>query len=410
MNCQRIRAALVISSAFTGHVLELENFTDMREHTSADWDARDQRVLEDQRVAYDDMREKCPVAYSDLLHWSLFRHEDIVDVLEDPTTFSSASRHLAVPNGMDPPEHTHYRRALESVFASERIAAFEKDCQQIAEGLMQYLSGQEDVEIMADYAQPCSHKSLCAFLGWPQSNWEYLRGWTHGNQEAAFAQNREAGAALAFSFTEFVKRELQARRESGVQTKDDLFGQLMATEVEGTLLSDEEIISVVRNWAAGHGTVAASVGIIVAHLAEYPDLQQQLRSDPTLLPSAIDEILRVNGPLVANRRKATRDVEIGGRTISAEEDISLIWIAADRDERVFTDPYEVDLDRDPTQNLLFGHGIHDCVGAPLARLEMLVGIRTLLARTSTFVRNESAPVLLAIYPGNGFQELHVRLR
>lgn len=381
----------------------------MREHPLADWDPRDQRVLEHQRTIYDEMRERCPVAYSDFLHWSLFRHQDIVAVLAEPEVFSSASHHLAVPNGMDPPEHTRYRQALEPAFTPERMEALEPACHQLAGTLMQGLLAHNDVEVMVDYAQPFSLKTLCIFMGWPEEDWEFLRGWTHGSQRVAFAQNREAGAALAYSFGEFVKRGLQTRRDSSVETDDDLLSRLMATEVAGNALSDEEIISLLRNWTAGHGTVAAALGILIACLADDVALQHRMRADPALLPAAIDEILRANGPLVANRRTTTRDVEIEGRTIHAGDRLSLMWIAANRDARVFADPDEICLARDQAPNLLFGHGIHDCLGAPLARLELQVALETLLAQTEIFTRNDAAPVSRAVYPSNGFQELHLRL-
>lgn len=104
----------------------------MSDRPVSDWDPRDDAVLHDQRRAYDEMRERCPVAHSDFLDWSLFRHADVVNVLADPKTYSSASRHRAIPNGMDPPEHTLYRRALEPYFTPERMAAFEPHCRRIA--------------------------------------------------------------------------------------------------------------------------------------------------------------------------------------------------------------------------------------------------------------------------------------
>ena len=132
-------------------------------------------------------------------------------------------------------------------------------------------------------------------------------------------------------------------------------------------------MSILRNWTVGEvGTISAAVGILVHFLAEHPDLQQQLRDRPSLLPTAIDEILRIHGPLVANRRITTRPVEIGGRKLDAGERISLIWVAANRDGRVFEDADAFRLDRDPAQNLLYGMGIHVCPGASLASLELRV--------------------------------------
>ena len=108
----------------------------MSDTVHEDWDPRDRSVQEDQRRAYDDMRERCPVAYSEFMGWSLFRHQDVADVLADPETYSSASRHVAIPNGMDPPVHGRYRDALAPHFGADRMAALEPRCHAIAADLL----------------------------------------------------------------------------------------------------------------------------------------------------------------------------------------------------------------------------------------------------------------------------------
>ncbi len=385
----------------------------MSNHPTPDWDPRDVSVFGDQRRAYDEMRERCPVAYSDFLDWSLFRHQDIVSVLADPETYSSASKHRAVPNGMDPPEHTRYRRVLEPYFRPEQMMALEPRCRRIAVDLVQALfarDGRDEVEFITEFAHPFSFKTLCTFLGWSPEIWEKLRGWTHGNQEVALSRGREAGAALAREFAGYVTEALRVRREAGVDASNDLISNLMVTPVEGAALNDEDIVSLLRNWTAGHGTVAAALGILVFYLAEHVDVQQQLRREPALLPAAIDEILRADGPLVANRRTTTRDVEIEGRKIGAGEKLSLNWIAANRDGRAFDDPDAVSFERDPVDNLLFGAGIHYCLGAPLARIEMLVAMEELLARTTMIELGTTEPPQRDVYPSDGFRAMPMRLR
>ncbi len=380
----------------------------MSEDPSPDWDPRDDTVLRDQRRAYDEMRERCPVAHSDFLDWSLFRHEDVAGVLADPETYSSASRHRAIPNGMDPPEHTRYRRALAPYFSPERMAAFEPRCRRIAVDLGQPLLGRDEVEFVAEFAEPFPLQTLCAFLGWPPATWEHLRGWSHGNQQAAFSRDREAGKALALTFAGFVTDALQARRQAGADPSEDIISSLMAIEVAGEPLSDDDIVSILRNWTAGQGTVAAALGLLVLYLAEHADVQQHLRGEPALLPAAVEEILRVDGPLVANRRTTTRAVEIGGRAIGTGEKLSLIWIAANRDGRAFADPDEVRFDRDPGANFLFGAGIHDCLGAPLARLELRVALEELLARTRRIELVGTEPPSREVFPSNGLRAMRVR--
>jgi hypothetical protein len=218
------------------------------------------------------------------------------------------------------------------------MQAFEPTCRAIAADLVQALLGRDEVEVIAELAQSFAVRIQCAFLGWPADMHEPIRLWTRKNQEATLAQDREAMAEIAREFVGYVEQLLRVRREDGVESGDDITESLLRVHVNGAPLRDDEIVSILRNWTVGEvGTIAAAVGILVHFLAEYPDLQQQLRDRPSLLPPAIDEILRIHGPLVANRRITTRPVEIGGRKLEAGERISLIWIAANRDGRVFED-------------------------------------------------------------------------
>ncbi|MBA2469673.1 MAG: cytochrome P450 [Chloroflexia bacterium] len=381
----------------------------MSDKPQSDWNPQDDSVLHDQRGAYDEMRERCPVAHSDFLGWSLFKHEDIENVLADPETYSSASRHTAIPNGMDEPEHTPYRAVLDPYLDTEAMTTFEPRCRRIADETVRSILGRDSVDIVADFTEPFSLKSLCALLGWPLETWNQLRRWSHGNQQVAFSRDREAGKSLAAEYTGFVMKELDLRRKAGADASDDLTSSLMTAEVEGGRLSDEDIVSILRNWTAGHGTVAAGIGLVFLYLAEHEELQRQLRNDPALLPAAIDEILRVDGPLVANRRTATRDVEIGGRKIAAGDKLTLMWIAANRDPKTFDDASGVRLDRDPAENLLFGRGIHACQGIRLARLEMRVAVEELLAATNRFQLVAAESPKRDVYPSNGLGAMALRL-
>ena len=377
---------------------------------SQDWDPKSAAVLRDQRAAFDEMRERCPVAYSDLLGWSLFRHEDIVRVLNDPVTFSSVvSRNLSVPNGMDPPEHGQYRRLIEPYFAPQAMQAFEPQCRSLAADLVRSLQGRTGLDLMADFAHPFAVRVQCAFLGWPASMHEPLRSWTKKNHAATFAQDRPAMADIAREFAGYVMGLLELRRDAGNQGNQgnkDVLTSLISQQVKGRPLNGEEIISILRNWTVGEiSTIAAAVGVAAQYLAEHADLQQQLRTQPSLLPNAIEEILRMYGPLLANRRVTTRTVEIGGRTINAGERISLNWVAANRDGRVFTDPQSFRLDRDAAANLLYGAGIHVCPGAPLARIELRVAVRALLDGTTSIKPIAERPPTSAVYPASGFATL-----
>ena len=177
----------------------------------------------------------------------------------------------------------------------------------------------------------------------------------------------------------------------------------MHTRVDGRPLDLRELASVLRNWTVGEvGTISASVGILLHWLAAHPDWQQQLRQRPELLPPAIDEILRIDGPLVANRRITRAPVELGRRQLGTGERISINWVAANRDARAFEDPDALRIDRDPSRNLLYGAGIHVCPGAPLARLELRIVMEALLGQTRRIATVEGRPPERASYPASGY--------
>ncbi len=372
-----------------------------------DWNPKSQEVLQDQCAAYDQMRQDCPVAYSEMLGWSLFRHQDIVRVLEDHATFSSqVSKHISVPNGMDPPEHTKFRSLVEPLFRPTAMAAFEPKCRAIAAELLKDISRKSEIEFIADFAQPFAVRAQCESLGWHAEMYEPLRLWTRKNQLATFAQDRPAMAQIAREFEGYTADLLRHHRENAATNEHDVIASLLEARVDGRPLTDEELFSILRNWTVGEiGTISAAVGILAHFLASNLPVQTALRESPERIPGAIEEILRVHGPLVANRRVTTCPVQIGGRSIEAGERLSLNWISANRDEGVFDDPYTVRLDRDQSLNLLYGVGIHACPGAPLARLEMRIALEELLGRTQQVISNPDAPPTLLIYPASGFSTL-----
>lgn len=384
----------------------------MNDQHPPDWDPKSDEVRRDQRAAYDDLRRRCPVAHSEFLGWTLFRHEDVTRALHDHETFSNAvSQHLSVPNGMDPPEHTAYRRIIEPYFAPERMAAFEPVCRNIVVELVQDLPARGEVEFMADVARPFAEQVQCAFLGWPAALHGRLAIWTRKNHAATLAQDRQALSEIAREFEELIDDLLETRLRAGTDPETDLTAALMSEKVWGRPLSNEELASILRNWTVGEiGTISASVGILAQYLAGHCELQAQLRSQPDLLPPAIEEILRIHGPLVVNRRVTTRPVEIGDIKIGTGERISLNWISANRDEGVFGEPDSFRLDRDPAKNLLYGAGIHYCPGAPLARLEMRVFLEELLARTQEIAPGPQQSIAIAVYPASGFAVLPLRMR
>lgn len=378
----------------------------------SDWTPRAESIQANQIDAYDAIRQHCPVAFSDYLQWSLFRHADVMRVLEDHETFSNAaSRHLSVPNTMDPPEHTRFRRLIEPYFAPEAMAEFAPQCRAIAESVVDRLPTDGEVEAMTEMGQDFALEIQCAFMGWPNSLHEPLRAWVNRQQAATLAGDRETLGELALEFDGVIRELLANRRQAGAVALDDVTTRIMNETVEGRALSDEEIVSILRNWTVGElGTISASIGILIHYLASNPEWQERLRNDQGLLPKAIDEILRLDAPLMSNRRITTCPVEIGGYRLEAGERLTILWGSANRDETVFGDPDEVRLDRDPEDNLLYGAGIHVCPGAPLARMELLYFMEALLDAKVEVRLMPGRPAVRARYPAGGYSEvpLHVR--
>ncbi|HNP37114.1 MAG TPA: cytochrome P450 [Woeseiaceae bacterium] len=382
----------------------------MKKQPEPDWNPVSDDVRNNQCDAYDTMRQRCPVAYSHDLGWSVFRHADVMTVLEDHETFSNnVSRYRSVPNGMDPPEHTAYRDAIEAFFDADRLRLFEPVCRATAHALLADIQTTGPVDLVDSFATPFSLHSQCCFLGWPMETAASIRDWARRSKEATRIGDRTRLDAVASEFRIQVGAILDARRRADSGARDGIIGELLKTKVNGIQLSDDDIASILRNWTVGElGSLASSIGIVASRLATEPGLQAQLRAEPGLIPTAVEEILRVCGPLVSNRRRATRDVVLGGRHIAAGDRLTLMWVAANRDDTVFAHPGEVRLDRDARHNLLFGAGIHICPGAPLARLELRVAVEELLEHFSQIEPAEIAP-RRAVYPANGWESLPLKL-
>lgn len=378
----------------------------------AQWDPRSDAVQANQIAAYDRMRRQCPIAASQYGYTSVFRHSDALHVVLDHKTFSSAvSRFPSVPNGMDPPEHTAFRALIEPYFDAPHMAAFAPRCHAIARQLVDQLPAAGSVEVISAFAQIYALQAQCAWLGWPDTLHEPLRQWTLKNYRATLSRDQQAQAAVAREFDHYITELLAARRAAGAAAPDDVTTHLMHNESIGRPLTEDEIVSILRNWTVGElGTIAASVGILMEYLATHADIQRLLRDTPEHLPAAIDEILRIHAPLILNRRITTRNVELGGRVLPPGTRIAVLWASANRDEAVFGDPDEFRLDRDPGLNLLYGAGVHVCPGAPLARLELLAIMQALLGGTEWLELDPQQAPQRAFYPGSGFSSLHMRIQ
>lgn len=384
----------------------------MTDEFDFDWDPRSHAVQQNQIAAYDRMRRVCPVARSRYGYTSLFKHADVLRALTDTETFSNvvSAHHPSVPNGMDAPQHTRFRRIIDAYFSAGRMRDFEPSCRALAQDLVHAWLRSDNADFMTGFAWEFAVQVQCQFMGWPAELHGPLRKWMSKNHAATYAIDTEAMGLVAREFDGYVAALLDERRRAGASAPDDVTTRLLGEAVDGRSLSGEQIASIVRNWTVGEiSTIAAALGILAEYLAVRPVLQRRLRKEPSVIPAAIDEILRIHGPLVMSRRRVARAVTIRGRLLVPGERIALIWPSANRDEDVFGDPDEFRLDRDPALNLLYGSGPHACPGAPLARLELRTAVHALLQATPSLALAPGCVPVRATFPASGYAELRLRM-
>ncbi|MDO4916240.1 MAG: cytochrome P450 [Rothia sp. (in: high G+C Gram-positive bacteria)] len=384
------------------------------------WDSRAETVQKDQIAAYDSMRSKCPVAHDEYMGFSLFKNEDIKFALAHPEIFSNrvSTRHVAVPNGLDQPEHTPFRAINDRYFTPQRMEEFEPKIRQEVKRLIADLPREQEVEIMADFAKLYAVRIQNAFMGWPASLEKPLIDWMEKNRVATLNRDREEIAKVALEFDGYIRDLLQERKQAGAAAPDDVTTELLndrvdlsqvAGEPQDTrTMTDEELISLIRNWTVGElSTVSACAGIVVNFLGQNPQEAQRLRENPAAIPAAVEEMMRLQDPLVTNRRITTQDVELRGQTITAGSRVTLNWTAANRDEDAFEAATEYRPERTQENNLVYGAGIHVCPGAPLARLELRILVEELLAGTEAI---EVIAIENSVYPVVGYSSVRAVLR
>ena len=378
----------------------------------SDWNPQGPRARRDALTVYDEMRAHCPVARGPSGAWTLFGHADVTAAALDHETFSNGvSRHLQVPNGLDGPAHTAFRALVERYFTRERMAVLEPVVQQVAEDLVAQLEvpGPVDaVELGARFAV----RAQTAWLGWPAELEDELLQWMEDNRAATRSRDRARTAEVAQRFDAIIRSLTDARREAGAGAPEDVTTELVHDRVDGRELTDEEIVSVLRNWTGGDlGSMALCTGVVLARLADHPGLQDRLREGvpDREFDAVLDEILRIDDPFVVNRRVTTEPVTVGGRRFAAGDRVFLNWTSANRDPRMFGDPDAFDPAGNAPYNLVWGIGKHVCPGRPLATLELRALTRAVLAATATIGPDPGRPRERELPPVGGYAAVPLRL-
>lgn len=378
-----------------------------------DWNPRGPRVRCDPVSAYDEIRSRCPVARGASGAWTLFSHADVAAAALDHQTFSNAvSRHLQVPNGLDDDEHTAFRALVERYFTKERMVALEPVMQRVADELVSHLDIPGPIDAV-NVGSRFAVRAQSAWLGWPADLEDDLLQWMADNHAATRSRDPARTAEVARRFDAIIQSLIEARRGAGDAVPDDVTTELVQDHVNGRRLTDEEIVSILRNWTGGDlGSIALCTGAILTYLADHADLQDRLRSGvpDREFDAILDEILRIDDPFVANRRITTEPVTIGGRQLAAGDRVFLNWTSANRDPRIFDNPDAFDPESNAPYNLVYGIGKHVCPGRPLATLELRALTRAILGVTSAIDPDPDRSRERALPPVGGYAAAPLYLR
>ena len=347
---------------------------------------------------------------------SVFRHADVLAILRDPQTWSSE---FPPPPGFDaddiprsmlvtnPPAHTRLRGLVSQAFTPRRVKQLTPRIEAIAHELLDDALAKREVDLVEALTYPLPVIVIAEMIGVPTDDRAQFKAWSDAlvaplgsvffapPAPEMIAQQRRIRAELEAYFVRLVEEHRRA-------PKDDLLTGLVQAELEGSRLSFQEMLSMlILLLVAGNETTTNLIGNAALELLAHPDALAALRADPSLVPAAIDEVLRFASPVQMDPRLAARDVTILGTTIAAGEFV-LCWLgSANRDETVFERPEAFDLGRERQTHLSFGFGPHYCLGASLATLEAEVAVRVLLRRTRSFRRRDAAP--LPIHPSIVFR-------
>ncbi|MFF4361979.1 cytochrome P450 [Streptomyces sp. NPDC001604] len=325
--------------------------------------------------------------------WLVTRYDDVRAALADPR-LSLDKRHatagtykgLALPPAldanllnMDPPDHTRVRRLVGRAFTTRRVEQLRTPIRRTADRLLDALGPHGTADLIAAYAAPLPITVICDLLGIPDEHRFDFRIWTDTLVAPAPDAGPEAAKKAVVAMLGYLTRLLADKRS---EPGDDLLSDLIAVREEGDRLSEDELMSLAfLILFAGYENTVQLIGNAVLALLQHPEQLAALRRDLTRLPAAVQEFLRYEGPaLLAVRRFPVAGMPIGGVTIPAGETVWVSPSAADRDPARFPDPDRLDLTRDASGHLALGHGIHYCLGAPLARAETEIALAALLER------------------------------
>ncbi|ABG96453.1 cytochrome P450 CYP125 [Rhodococcus jostii RHA1] len=328
--------------------------------------------------------------------WAVTRHADVVAVSRDSVTFSSAvgttqiddfdeqtrAKQAAMLVNLDPPDHTRLRQLVSRGFTPRTVKVLEGHIRDICTRIVDRLLEARDVDFVPEAAAPLPLEVIAALLGAPPGDVDRLYDWSNrmiGFDDPEYGTT-QADGELAAAEIFLYANELAAQRR--IEPRDDIVTKLVQPDENGDTLTEMEfnMFFVLLVVAGNETTRNATAGGMQAFI-DHPDQWRRLQSEPDLASSAVEEILRWVTPVMDFRRTATRDAYIGDQLVRAGDKVVIYYPSANRDEAVFDEPYRFDIGRSPNPQIAFGgSGVHFCLGAHLARLELRILFETLAAR------------------------------
>jgi cytochrome P450 len=332
----------------------------------------------------EEMRAQCPVAHSDRYEdgfWVLSRYEEIEQVHKNPETFSSypvvcpsfGNLRPMIPIESDPPLHKAYRKPITEFFSRKSQLAREPLFRRLAIEQLHEFADRGSCDIAEEFCVPFVLRALTDTLGVPEEDREKM-----GDISMRLVRMDTSKGNPAVELYAYFQGLIAHRRE---HPGNDVVSLITHAEIDGEPLSELELLDYCMVMLpAGFETSASSMGYTFLFLAEHPEIADRLRADPSLIPAAVEEMIRYATPVRALSRTVMSDVEVGGQKLERGDRVVLNWAGANRDPAYFADPATLNIERKPNRHLGFGMGVHLCIGIHMARIEIRIGLEEALKR------------------------------
>jgi cytochrome P450 len=373
----------------------------------------DPEVLANPYPLYHRLRNEDPVHWDPFLHaWVVTRYADVIQVLHHfsanrtPTPEQLSAMGLAAMNPiaqvmvrqmlfLDPPIHTRLRALASAAFTVRRVERMRSHIQEIMDHLLDAVASNGRMDVVADFASPAPAIVTAELLGVPVEDHQQLKEWSADFAEMLgnFQHNPDRFPRILRSVENMCSYFRSAMQEQRVNPRDGLVSAMMAADVDGAKLTEDEIIAnLIVTMVGGQETTTNLIGNGMLTLLRNPAVMARLRADSSLMPSAVEELLRYESPSQHTARLAPEDVEMGGKHIRKRQAVIAVMGAANRDPERFPEPDRLDIDRKDNRHVAFGWAAHFCFGAALARMEGQIAFETILRRSPGLTLDTSIPL------------------